>query len=117
MIYLASPYSHKSPAVVERRVELTGRVATDLVLRGLFVYSPIIHWHGLCLQYELPSDAEYWSAFNTNMIRRAEAMYVITIDGWKESIGVRGEISLAKQLGIPLTSVNERGLIQLEAMF
>jgi hypothetical protein len=114
MIYLASPYSHPNPAVVQQRFEKTRKVTADLMLRGVPVFSPIVHCHEIANLYEMPTDAAYWETYNTAFLRKSDMMYVLTLDGWKESLGVTQEIGLAKTLRLTIVKVNERGLTSFE---
>ena len=117
MIYLASPYTHESPAMVQHRVEVTARVTAHLIMRGLTVFSPIIHCHGIAVEHELPGDAEYWHKFNTAFLRKADEMFVLMLPGWSSSVGVNQEIALAKQLYIPITGYNSNALAQFDQEF
>ncbi len=109
MIYLASPYSHKDPHVIQHRVEQTMQAFANLINRGFHVFSPILMCHKTSLTYNLPGDAAYWEAMNTNFIRRMDSMYVLCIPGWATSKGVQQEIKLAKQLGMPLLYIDILG--------
>lgn len=100
LIYLASPYSHPDPAVRELRYEHACAATAGLMRRGLHVYSPIVHSHPL-VKYELPTDWEYWQAHDIAMLHRCQELYVLTLDGWMESKGVRAEIAEASLLELP----------------
>jgi len=52
MIYLATPYSHDDPEVMEERFALVTATAAQLMLAGYVVYSPITHGHAV--QVALP---------------------------------------------------------------
>ena len=56
MIYLASPYSHPDPAVMEQRFETACRVAGWLMARGEIVFCPIAMSHSVAVRYDLPRD-------------------------------------------------------------
>lgn len=100
LVYLASPYSHPDAAVREARFDAACR-ATAISLRvGHFVYSPIAHTHPLAVKYELPSDWKFWAAFDEAMISRCDRLWVLEIDGWRESVGVTAEIEIARRIGI-----------------
>jgi hypothetical protein len=109
MIYLASPYSHPDPAVVEKRYLSVCAVAAALINRGLFVWSPIAQTHPTCIVHKMPTDAVFWKAYNFDFMRRADAIYVLAIDGWRESKGVMMEIDFADYNGMTLQFVNGVG--------
>lgn len=117
MIYLASPYSARSKELEHHRFEVVQRVAGLLILRGLPVFSPIVHCHEIAIQQDLPGTAEFWQKYNTEFVRRASELYVLVMPGWKESLGVQQEIELAKELFLPIVAVNERGLTHTEFKF
>jgi hypothetical protein len=50
----------------------------------------------------LPKGWEYWEKFDRAFIVASRALIVLTIDGWKDSVGVQAEIKIAKELGIPV---------------
>lgn len=109
-VYLASPYTHPDPAVVEWRVHATRRATALLMMRGLVVFSPIAHTHDL-VQFIGRQSHEFWMAQDIPMLRKAERLMVLCIDGWAESRGVMEEIELAQAAGIPVEYVNEDGRV------
>lgn len=109
MIYLASPYSHPDALTVKTRYLLVEQTAALLIKRGLFVWSPIVHCHEMTGRHIMPTDAEFWKAYNFDFMRRADAIYVLKIPGWELSKGVKMEIDFAIYNGIPLVYVNELG--------
>ena len=102
MIYLASPYSHPDPAVMEQRFETACRVAGWLMARGEIVFAPICHTHPIAVRCELPRGWEFWSRYDREMVSRANRLVVVKMDGWQTSVGVTAEIEIAEDLGIPV---------------
>jgi len=111
MIYLASPYSHPDPLIMKTRFLLAEQVTAAFLTRRLWVYSPIVHCHELAQRYELPTDFAYWQEYNIDMLRRSDYLTVLTIPGWRESVGVAGEISVARMLSMPVRLVNAEGVV------
>lgn len=109
MIYLASPYSHPDPLRVQSRIEQTMECFSNLCLQGHVVFAPVLMTHETCLAHSMPSDAGYWEGFNTQFLRRSNSMMVLCIEGWATSKGVWQEISLAKQLRLPVYYINVSG--------
>lgn len=112
MIYLASPYSHPDPAVVQDRVEAAEACTVSLMRRGFIVFSPIINCHGIAIKYGLPTDHEFWLRYDFSMLRLAEEMYILAIDGWRESRGVKEEIAFAKSAHIQISLFTRAGLYE-----
>lgn len=102
MIYLASPYSHPDPAVMEQRFETACRVAGWLMARGEIVFCPIAMSHSVAVRYDLPRDWEFWQSQAREMVSHANRLVVVKMDGWRTSVGVAAEIGIAEDLGIPV---------------
>jgi nucleoside 2-deoxyribosyltransferase len=98
MIYLASPYSHPDPAVREARFEAVCRVAATLIKKGHVVFSPIAHSYPM-VRYGLPDDWQFWSAQDRRFLEACDELWVLTLDGWQQSIGIHAEIAIARELG------------------
>lgn len=109
MIYLASPYTHSDSLIMKTRFLLAEQVTARLIQQGRFVYSPIVHCHAMSERYALPTTFDFWKAYNFDMIRHASELYVLSIDGWEESKGVRGELEFARQFTLPIFYVDEEG--------
>ncbi len=104
MIYLASPYSHPDPTVRERRFREACRAAAQFMRTGQAVFSPIAHGHCICT-YGLPTDWRFWEPFDRHQLARCDEVVVLTLDGWRESVGVQSEIRIAAEYGIPVRYV------------
>lgn len=95
-LYLASPYSHEDPEVVEFRYKTTEYCTAVLLRQGVAVYSPIVHCHHLARAHGMPTDAEFWQKYNQRMLSPARKLIVLQLDGWSESIGIQGEVDYAR---------------------
>jgi len=95
-IYLATPYSHPDPAVRELRFQQVNKVAAILMSNGYLVFSPISHTHPIAIAGDLPKGWEFWKEYDKSFIEWADEIYVLMLDGWQESTGVRAEIDLTK---------------------
>src|SRR5690606_9007875 len=107
MIYLASPYSHPDPQVMHNRFKAVEAVTAELLRRGKFIYSPIVHCHPLSQDYTLPTDLQFWKEYNVNFISRTQTFYVLTLPGWQESKGVKGELEAAELWKDPRDYIDE----------
>ena len=90
IIYLAAPYSHEDRVIMELRRRQIRQAANNLRAGGRLVFSPICHSAGT---RELPE--EYWYKFDLQMLHRADEMCVLTLPGWRDSIGVTTELHYA----------------------
>jgi Domain of unknown function (DUF1937) len=100
--YLDSPYSHPLAATRELRYRAARDATAWLLRHRIWTYSPIVHCHDLAAQSGMPTDFEFWGDYNHAMIDRADELLVLTIEGWKESVGVNEEITYAADLGLPI---------------
>lgn len=107
LIYLAAPYSDKDPWIMENRFQLINKAASVLMSRGVYVFSPISHTHPIAVASngDLPRGWEFWEEYDKLMIRNCSEMYVLCLDGWEASIGVKAEMKIAKELNINITYI------------
>lgn len=101
-VYLASPYAHADPAVMQARYEAAVRVAGSLMREGVAVYSPIAHNHPIAQAVDLPRTWDFWRRMDLPILMTASALYVLCLDGWRESIGVSAEIEFVGRMGKPI---------------
>lgn len=105
LIYLASPYSHPEAEVRQQRFETVCHVAAKLMAEGKHVFSPIAHTHPIALKGDLPLGFDYWEEFDRKMIAACGELWVVRMDGWETSKGVKAEVGIAGELGIPVKYV------------
>jgi nucleoside 2-deoxyribosyltransferase len=98
-IYLACPYSDPDEFVRFERYYAATKKAAELIRQGHIVYSPITHSHPINQTCNLPNDFEFWRESCLSFIDWCDEVYVLDIDGWKESKGVQEEISYALSKG------------------
>jgi nucleoside 2-deoxyribosyltransferase len=101
VIYLASPYSHPDAIVRKDRYRAACQAVAALLQAGHVAFSPIVHGHAL-VEHGLPTDWEFWRGCDQALLERCDEVVVLTLDGWEESDGVRGEVALAAELGRPV---------------
>lgn len=111
MIYVASPYTFKSPSIervywkMKFRHAAVERYVAHLIKQGEFPYSPIVYAHEISHRYALPTDAEWWKSFNEHMLRKADVLHVYNMEGWEQSKGIAMEMQFAEACGIPIVHV------------
>lgn len=98
-IYLASPYSHKNPKVMDWRYRQAVRAAAACMSPSTVVFSPIAHSHEIGLEMRTSTDHEFWLHQDLPWLERADELWVLCLDGWATSRGVNEEIAYAKKLG------------------
>ena len=101
IVYLASPYSDKDPAVMVARVaEITKITAAYIEMcPECIVYSPIAYTDPLSRHCEPESG---WYHEGLKWLKKAKRLVVVQMDGWEESRGVLLEIGFALGRGIPI---------------
>lgn len=105
LIYLASPYSHPDPLVVQRRFEIVASLTGALFQQGLSVFSPIAYSHQFALA-GCGGTFDTWKEFDIEMLMKCHLLAVLCLDGWNASKGVDAEIDMAEyQLEIPIVYV------------
>lgn len=100
--YLATPYSSKHAMDRELRYQQACVIAGTLMAEGKTVYSPIAHSHNIAAVSDLPTSWDFWGAQCIDMLRACSVLIVAKMPGWEQSVGVRAEIALAGELGIPI---------------
>ena len=107
LIYLGSPYSSKHKIRMIDRMNSTQhclahyrRTAPELVL-----YSPIALWAPIANDHDLAHGFDTWAQQDFFMIRKSSALWILTIDGWKESYGLLQEIEYAHDISKPIMYV------------
>lgn len=102
LTYLAVPYSHHDPSVRRDRFRAANQAAGMLMSGGHIVFSPISHTHPIADECALPTGWDYWGAFDRAYLSVSARVVVLMIDGWRESVGVSAEITIANEMGIPV---------------
>ena len=109
LIYLASPYSHPDPTVRNARYHAACVTTAALIQRGYPVFSPIVHSHVLHTEHGLGGSWETWAKIDRALIGASSDVWVLCLDGWRESRGVKAEIEQARAEGLGLALIDEKG--------
>lgn len=107
MIYLASPYTHPQPHIMQSRYVQTVHAVANLIAQGIHIYSPIVHFHMVAMMRDLPKDFSFWMDLSYKMIDRADSVAVLKLEGWEQSIGILQETEYAVRKGLPVTYYEE----------
>ena len=109
MIYLASVYSlnantnseaHK--ALREARYLQVMEKSYEELIKGNFIFSPILHCHRMSNVHDMPKDFDFWEALDKDYIKHCSELWVYQMDGWEKSKGITAEIAYAKEIGLPI---------------
>ena len=103
LIYLATPFSHPDPAISQHRLENVNRYAAHLLGRGKLVFPPLSHGAPIDSR-EVPGSV--WYELGPRILKGCDELWLLALDGWEDSEGVRMELALARQLDIPVYVVN-----------
>lgn len=110
LIYLACPYTHKDPKVMEERFRAVSKLAAAFMSEGFYIFSPISHTHPIAIEGDLPRGWEYWEGYDRTIIKACKGLWVFKLPGWKQSTGVQAEIKIAEELGIPVEYIEYEDL-------
>ncbi len=103
LIYLACPYQHDNKHVMWERFNAVTEAAGHLMMKGIVIFSPITHCHSIAEYHELPRGWEFWKSFDEVYLGHSEEMYILTLDGWEESVGVTAEIKIMRKQTKPIS--------------
>jgi len=107
LIHLTAPYSDESPEVRLYRVVEVAKIASRVSLKGTHVICPMLERH-LMTVYGTTQDTG-WTARQVetiNVLTRCEELWIVVLEGWEKSIGVRAETIAALELKMPIKLIN-----------
>ena len=100
--YLASPYSHKSKSIMDKRHKLVNLTAALLKSKGFNILCPItmsVPIGNILNQHSFAN----WEETDLLMIDRSDGIILCDhMEGWTESIGVTAELEHCRCLGKPI---------------
>ena len=104
--YLATPYSFSNTSSEDEKRQRFNQVTRQALLLfndGINVYSPITQHHTIARHGDTISlSTAEWMEFDLTFLSAANQMYVLMLDGWKESKGLNQEIKYARANHIPI---------------
>jgi hypothetical protein len=104
-IYLACPYSNEDEKVRQNRFEQINIIAAHLMRAGNLVFSPISHTHPIAEAGDLPRGWDFWESYDRTFIEWSDVLYIAQFPGYDTSVGIRGEIQIAKSLNRPIVYI------------
>lgn len=106
MIFVSAPYSSKEKEVVESRIKAVSIYSGNLLKEGRSNISPLTLGTTILQHCDLPSDFEFWNKLSYDLLELCEEIHVLKLDGWRESIGVMGEIDFATKKNKKIKYIN-----------
>lgn len=108
MTIVTGPYSSTDKAVKEYRLKAIATACVLLMQRGEISVSPLTFGLALIANSEqlMPDSFEFWNKFCLEFVGVSKKMYVLNIDGWEQSGGVKAERVEAERLNIPIYLVD-----------
>lgn len=112
LIYIASPYSHSDKNIRDKRYNDITKIVAQLIDEGFYVIPPITFNVPLSPYLKNPDTSwKYWKPFDELLISKCDEIWVVTLDGWKDSIGVRAEIKYAILRNIDVALLDPKTMI------
>lgn len=99
-IYLACPYTSKSPRVMAQRVARATEAAALLMEFGHWVFSPITYGHALAQHMDNHTDGAFWLRQVLPYMEICSHLYILRENGWSKSKGIQRECVEANRLGL-----------------
>jgi hypothetical protein len=79
LTYLAAPYIHANPRVIELRMKAVDEAAVHFIRQGHVIFSPLTHSHPLAIQFGLPGTWEFWEKQDRVFISRCNALIILQL--------------------------------------
>jgi len=114
IVYLACPYSHPDFQIRLDRFNASAQAAALLIRRGLVVYSPITMTHPIDVvlaENQSTMGSDYWVDFDEAFMDVCSEMIILTLDGWRDSNGIRREIEYFERQGKKISLVSVNGVV------
>ena len=102
-LYLGSPYGDPDPEIMHKRFRVAEWVAYNIMVnQRITVYSPILSWHEPAARWKMPLDWKFWREPSRDMLKGANALIILPLEGWLHSRGLTEERTWAKNWERPI---------------
>ena len=102
MIFIASPYLHDDPEVMEHRFLTVEQYVAECLFNGECVISPIVSYHHMANRFDMRKDFKFWKEVNHDLIERSDVIRVLMLPQWRESKGVLDEMAFSSYINLPI---------------
>lgn len=109
-IYLATPHNHEDPQIRDLRFKKAQLAAATVFSYQIPCYSPIAHWHPIAIDHDLPHGWSYWQQQDEALLKSCHSMWVILIEGWETSKGIKGEVLFCRAHSKPVEYIDPMDL-------
>lgn len=94
--YLASPYSSKSKALMQRRFEAITDLAAKLFESGMILFCPITQSVAIVKKSKkLTGLWSTWQTVDLSFVDKLDYILVVKFPGWDKSVGLQAELDYA----------------------
>ena len=94
--YLAAPFNHPDPAVMQERFDRITEIAGKLIKEGTFVFSPITH--NILIREKMDmTNWNAWGPYDLTMLSLCDQLLLTKLPGWENSKGMQAEIAFAEE--------------------
>ncbi len=100
LIYLAGPYTHQDKAIIQQRIDENAAAVAYFMntAKNIYLFSPVLQCFHVANRHDLPHEFSFWADRDFFMIKKSSAMWVLTLDGWRESYGLSQELEYAESI-------------------
>ncbi len=104
LILISTPYSHVDPEVKKRRIRETSTACAWFMNNDFMVFSPITYGCAIIENgdIKLPDSNTFWKEYCDTFVAHSKQVFVLNMEGWDISSGVKAEIEAAKLHSIPV---------------
>lgn len=108
LIYLASPFSHKDKNIEESRFKDITLIAALLEKKyGYAMFLPITQSYAMVKMVpSLGGEFKSWEKIDLFMVGKSDELWVVKLEGWENSKGVKAEIKHANKIVIPIKYIH-----------
>jgi hypothetical protein len=108
LVYLASPYTHSAEGIRTARFYAAAKAAAwAMETQGVLVYCAIAHTHPIAEKISKPLALpfDFWSELDFRFVKFCDEFWILCIEGWQRSVGVRCEAQLAFSESKPVRAI------------
>ena len=109
LYYLGQPYASDDDEVKTARFQTACRVTATILKTGRTIFSPVVHNHWLSTFYNLPKTWDFWRRVDLTILSKCTGIYILPLQGWPDSVGLRDEVEFAIEQDIPVWFIDEMG--------